>query len=439
MKILVISSNGREHALAQKYSESRKVKKVYLAPGNGLSDFSNKKIENRPELQMTDIENLVAFAKKEKIDLVDVPQEDCLAEGYVNRFQKEGIAAFGPTGEVAELESSKEWARNFMMKYKLPIPYYQSFNNEKKALKYVNSIPEQLLYIKASGLAFGKGAIRAENKEQAVKAIKSMKQFGKSGEIFLIEEGLVGEEFSLFVICDGKDYVIVKAAQDHKTIYNKNKGPNTGGIGCVAPTNAVNKKILQETETKIIKPLLKGMQKEKRPYKGILYVGGIITHSKNSGQAKGVKIIEFNCRWGDPEAEVILPSIKTDYVDIVTAVLEQKLSKLKITFDNKIRVSVCGCSLGYPNDYSKIKGKEIFALEKAMLLPGITIFGSGIKRKGKRFFVNGGRVFHLVAEGETLMQARVRAYGAMSMMYIEGNNLHYRTDIGWREMERNIQ
>ena len=428
LKILVIAPNGREHCLAQAYAKSKNVTRVFITPGNGLSDFTNKKIVNVP-IPMTDIDRIIAFAKKEKVDLVDVPQEDCLAAGYIDRFEKEGISAFGPTQKIAELESSKEWSRNFMKKYKLPIPKFHTFSDSQKAVEFIKKQREQLWYIKASGLAFGKGAIRAETKPQAIDAIHAMKQFGKAGETFLVEECLVGEEFSFFAICDGKNYILSKSAQDHKTVFAGDEGPNTGGIGTISPTLALSKKDINEIEAKIIKPVLLGMKKEKRPYKGILYVGGMRTKS-------GIKIIEFNCRWGDPEAEVIIPSIQTEYTTLALSVVRQTLKKTKITFDSKTRIAVTGCSRGYPNDYSKVKGKEIFGLLDVLKIPGITVFGSGIIRKGKRFFANGGRIFHLVAEGRDVIDARKKAYGAMGLIFIEGNNLHFRTDIGWRDVQR---
>lgn len=429
MNILVIGQNGREHALAVSYAKSKRVKKVIMTPGNGLTDFSSDKIKNYPEVGMMDFDEIVNVCQKEKIDLVDVGQDDIISKGYVDKLTKLGIKTFGPTQKASELEWSKDWARKFMVKYKLPIPHFKSFNNQKKAIDYVNKLPDQLLFIKASGLALGKGVIRAENKEQAIKAIKEMTSFGKSGETFLIEEGLVGEEFTLFAICDGKNYVITKSSQDHKTIYDGDKGPNTGGVGSIAPTSAITPKLLKEIEEIIIEPTIKGMGKEGRPYFGILYLGGIITK-------KGIRIIEFNARWGDPEAEVILPSIKTDYLKVIETVLEKKLNKLKIKFDKKVRISVAGCSKGYPGDYSKVKGKEIFGLLEAMRMPDITIFGSGIKREGEQFFANGGRVFYIVGEGKDILEAREKVYSAMKLISIEGDNLHYRTDIGWRDVER---
>lgn len=429
MKILIIGAGGREHALALSYAKNKKVKNVFVAPGNDFMPSTNKKIKTLPEIPLGDYESLLAFAKKEKIDLVDVAQDDVIAQGYVDKLKKEGIMAFGPTKDASEIEWSKDYARNFMKKYKLPIPFFKSFNSSQKAITYLKNQKEQPYFVKASGLALGKGAIRADSKYEAAKAVYSMKDFGDAGQTFLIEELLSGEEFSLFIFCDGKDYKITNASQDHKAIYDQDKGPNTGGIGCVSPVSCVTPKLLKEIENEIIKPTLKGLLNENRPYAGILYLGGMITK-------KGVKIIEFNARWGDPEAEVILPSIKTDYLTIVQSILNKKLSKTNIFFDKKVRISIAGCSQGYPADYSKAKGKKIFGLEKAIKLPGISIFSSGIKRSGKNWVVNGGRVFHIVAEGENIEEARARAYNAMAGIYIEGDNLHYRTDIGWRDVER---
>lgn len=428
MNILVIGSNGREHALAESYAKSKKVKKVFLAPGNGLSDFTNKKIQNI-DIQMSDFSKLLKFAKKEKVSLIDVAQDNIIAQGYVDKFMKAGIKAFGPTQQASQIEWDKEWARNFMEKYKLPIPHFKSFNNKRAAIAYAKKLPNQLLFIKASGLALGKGVIRAENKKQVVDAISQMGQFGKAGETFLIEEGLVGEEFSLFAVCDGKNYKVISVAQDHKTVFEKDKGQNTGGMGSVAKAKIGSKKLIMEVEKKILIPFIKGMQKENRPYSGILYVGGMQTKS-------GVKIIEFNSRWGDPEAEVILPSIQSDYVNLAFSVLNKQIHKHKFLLDKKIRISIAACSQGYPTDYSQVKGKEIFGISDVLKMPGIALFGSGMRREGKRFFANGGRLFYIVAEGENIIDARKKAYETMSMIYIEDNNLHYRTDIGWRDMAR---
>lgn len=429
MNILVIGQNGREHALAEIYAKSRRVKKIIMTPGNGLTDFKNPKIKNYPDVAMLDFEGIVKVCRKEKIDLVDVAQDDVIAAGYVDKLETLGIKAFGPTQKASQLEWDKQWARDFMIRNHLPVPRYKSFQDKKEAIDYINSLSEQVLFIKAAGLAFGKGVIRAENRGEAIEAVDAMSKFGKSGETFLVEEALIGEEFSLFAICDGENFITVKSAQDHKRIFDGDKGPNTGGVGSVAPTGAINDYILRKIEQKIFKPLLEGMKKEGRPYKGILYLGGMLTKT-------GVKIIEFNCRWGDPEAEVILPSIKTDYLNIVESIRFQKLKETKIVFDKKVRISIAGCSKGYPGDYSVVKGKEIFGLTDVISIPGINVFGSGIQRTGKRFFVTGGRVFYVVGEGKNILEARRKAYKAMKLISIEGNNLHYRKDIGWRDSER---
>lgn len=436
MNILVIGQNGREHVLAENYAKSKKVKKVIMTPGNGLTDFNNPstssgqaKIKNYPDVSMMDFEGIVEVCKEEKIDLVDVPQENIIGEGYVDKLEKLGIKVFGPKKNAAQLEWDKEWSRNFMVKYNLPIPQFKAFTNKEEAIDYINKKDDQLLFIKATGLAYGKGVIKAENKDEAIEAIESMGELGKSGEAFLIEDGLIGEEFSLFALCDGQDYKIVGFAQDHKTAFDGDLGPNTGGMGSAAPTGVVTTEIIKEVEIKILKPLMKGMQNEGRPYKGILYLGGM----KTSG---GIKVIEFNCRWGDPEAEVILPGIETDYLNIIESILDGKLKSLKVETDDKVRISVAGCSKGYPGDYSKVKDKEIFGLADAMKLPDIKIFASGVKRKDNKFYANGGRLFYVVGEGKDIMEARKKTYAAMNLISIEGDNLHFRTDIGFRDVDR---
>lgn len=429
MNILIIGGGGREHAIAGAYLKSRKIKKIIIAPGNDLIRLMSSKIKVFTDIKALDFEKLSDLAKKEKIDLVDIAQDEPLAEGFVDKFQREHFLTFGPTQKAAEIEWNKEWARGFMKKYKLPIPQFKSFNNEREAISYVKKLKNQTLYIKASGLALGKGAIRAENKEEAISAIHSMKQFGKAGETFLIEECLEGEEFSAFAVCDGKNYKILGFAQDHKRVFAGDFGPNTGGMGAVSNPGIITVKIRQEIEKNILTPFTKGMKKEGRPYSGILYLGGMVT--KN-----GVKIIEFNSRWGDPEAEVLIPGILTDYLTIVESTIKRQLGKLKIVRDLLFRISVAGASLGYPNDYSNVKGKKVFGLEKTEKTLGVRLFGAGVSKKDKNFVVNGGRVFHIMAEGKTLIQARTKAYGAISNIYIEGNNLHYRNDIGWRDMMR---
>lgn len=433
MNVLLLTPNGREHALAVAYSKSPQVKKVIMIPGNGLTEQSSKKIKNYSSIDVWNFQKILEVCKKEQIDFVDVSQDDIIGAGYVDKFLKAGFKAFGPTQKAAQIEWDKAWARDFMKKYSLPIPEYEIFSNDKKAIQYVNACfhrnDKEVLFIKAAGLAGGKGVVRATNKEQALEAINEMKQFKKSGETFVIEHQLLGEEFSLFALCDGEHYKIIGCAQDHKTVYNNNTGPNTGGMGCVSNPQIITPKIQNEIEEKILKPFMKNMQQEGRPYVGVLYLGGMLT-------PKGPKIIEFNARWGDPEAEVLIPSIQNDYIEIVTAVINKKLEKLTIRLDKKKRVSIATCSFGYPKDYSSVNEKEIFGIDAVLKIKGVTLYGAGIKRIKKRFFAHGGRLFHVVAEGKDIIMARRLAYESLSMLYIEGNNMHYRTDIGWAELER---
>jgi phosphoribosylamine---glycine ligase len=429
MNILILGSGGREHALAAAYSKSQKIEKIIVAPGNGLMEKISEKIITEPSVGATDFDAILKIIKKHIVNLVDVAGDEPLADGFVDKFQSLGIKAFGPSQKSSEIEWNKDWSRSFMEKYHLPVPFFKSFNDQKNAIDHIKKSKEQALYIKASGLALGKGAIRAENKVQAIEAIEAMKSFGKAGETFLIEECLIGEEFSLFAICDGENYQIVGLAQDHKTVYDHDKGPNTGGMGCVSNPLIVTPQIIKTIKKTILDPFMKGMEKEGRSYVGILYLGAMVTQN-------GVKIIEFNARWGDPEAEVLIPAIKTDYLSIVETVLAKKLVNMKIQLDKLSRISIAGCSLGYPVDYAKVKGKQIIGLEQAMTISGIKIFGAGIVKSANVFDAHGGRVFHIVGEGKSLLEARAKAYGAIARVSIMGNNLHYRTDIGWRDLER---
>lgn len=429
MNILIIGSGGREHSLAITYAKSKRVKQVFVAPGNDFMLESNKKIQTIPEIGVLDFDKIVAFVKKQSIDIVDVASDDPLGAGLIDILTENGVTAFGPHKNAAEIEWNKAWAREFMKKYGLPIPSFKTFTDQNEAITYVKKEKMPLLFIKAAGLAAGKGVIKAENQEETIDAINKMKAYGNAGKSFVIEHGLTGEEFSLFAICDGKKYQIISSAQDHKTAYTGDTGQNTGGMGCVTPPGVLTKQTIKTIQQTILDPFIRGMQNEKRPYVGILYLGGMMTK-------KGPMIVEFNARWGDPEAEVILPGLTNDYVTLVESVLIGDLKKNTLKHDGKIRISVTGCARGYPGDYSQSIGRKIYGLENVSRISGITVFGAGIKRKNKHYVVNGGRIFHLVTEGNTIYDARKKAYEAMSQIFVEGNNLHYRTDIGWREVQR---
>ena len=433
LNVLIIGGGGREHTLVKAYAKSKRVKKIFVVPGNGLMGvFEQKAVVTFPGIKPTDFEKIWEIVEKNKIDLVDVAQDDPLAAGGVDFFTAKGVAAFGPTKTAAQIEWDKEWAREFMNKYHLPIPRFASFSSGKEAERYLNKLQNGACFVKAAGLAAGKGAIRANNKNEALAATKQMGSFGSAGETFLIEELLEGEEFSAYAVCNGKHFQILKCAQDNKAIFNFDKGPNTGGMGAVTPILATTKTRTKNKIKGIFENAIAGLASEGRPYTGILYLGGIITKD-------GIKIIEFNARWGDPEAQVVLPGIKNDYVELVSACLEGRLNKLKIKEDVKTRVCVVGASRGYPGDYSQAKGKKIFGLKEAAHMPGVAVIGAGIERRGQDFLTNGGRLFNIVAEGKNIIEARNKAYSAMAKIFIEGNNLHYRTDIGWRDVERHLK
>lgn len=426
--VLITDAGGRGAALVDKYARSEHVDRILVVPGNDLMQINTKKqVITYSNLKTTSVPEILELAKREKVDLVDVAQDNAVEVGLVDELNKLGIVAVGPTRNAGRIEWDKAWARDFMVKYGIPVPKYKTFKSEKDGIGFVKKHQNSRWFVKASGLAEGKGAIPASNAKEAVFAIKQMQKFGKSGETFLLEEWLIGEEFSAFAICDGKNFQIVGSAQDHKRINNGDLGPNTGGMGCVSNPLIVNSKIKVQI-SKIFEKTIRGLLNEGRPYKGVLYLGGMVVDGN-------VKVIEFNARWGDPEAQVILPSIKNDLYEINTAVISGKIKELKLKIDKKVRVVVAATAKNYPEDYSKAKGKKIFGIEKVRG-EGVKIYGAGIKKIGKSFVVNGGRVLYVVGEGNDVLQARKKAYKAMSLISIEGDNLHYRKDIGWRDLQR---
>ena len=435
MTILIIGSGGREHAISCAYEKSSKVKKIIVAPGNDFISYKRQKeviCDNNCSLKNP--ESILKIAKKYNPTLIDVAQDDALASGTVDLLIKEGFQVFGPTQKSSQIEWDKKWSREFMQRHNIPSPKFKYFNSEEKALGYVEGLYEdktRTIYIKASGLCEGKGAIKATNLDEAINSIKQMENFGQAGKIFLIEEALEGEEFSYYIISDGKNFKSFKSAQDNKTAFNFDLGPQTGGMGVVSPAK-ITQPITDEIEYEQIKKVIDGMHKEGIPYKGILYLGGIVNEDK-------IMTIEYNARWGDPECQAVLPSLKTDYVDIILAAINGNINSIKIEQDNKVRICIIGASRGYPQDYSKSKGKRIYGLEETMQKDNIKIFGSGIKIQDGKFYTNGGRLFSIVAEGENILEAKERAYSAIAGITIEENNLQYRTDIGWRDIERELK
>jgi len=429
LNVLIIDGGGRGSVLVEKYSQSKTVKNIFAIPGNSSMAINSKKsVKIYPDLKSTDANEIIKICNQENIDLVDVAQDNAIAIGLVDELIKNNIQVIGPTKNAGQIEWDKSWSRDFMEKYKIPSPLYKVFYNKEEGFNFLDQKNNQPWFIKASGLAEGKGVIPANNNQEAKDAIKQMTNFGASGETYLLEDWLVGEEFSAFAVIDGKNFKILGFAQDHKRVNDSDQGPNTGGMGCVSNPLIVSKDVKSQVEV-IFQKTVDGLIKEKRPYKGILYLGGMVVGKK-------VFIIEFNARWGDPEAQVIIPSIKTDFMKINRAIIKGRINKLKIIIDNKTRVVVAGISKGYPVSYENVKGKQVFGLEKIIKSEEVKLYGAGIIIKDNKFFANGGRVFYLMAQGKDIFAARKKVYKNLELITIDGNNLHFRTDIGWRDIKR---
>lgn len=434
IKVLITGKGAREHSISQAYEKSPQVNKIIVAPGTDFIAYGREKeVVIDKECSLESPRSLLEIVKKYKPDLVDVAQDDAIAVGTVDLLQESGFQVFGPTRQAAKIEWDKRWSREFMQRHQIPAPRFRYFEDEEPAKTYVKELYDEdsgkIYYVKAIGLCSGKGALKSRNFDEAVRNIKRMKSLpNDAGKSFLVEEGLIGEEFSYYAISDGKNYRIFKSAQDNKTVCNFDEGDQTGGMGAISPA-MVTAPLSKEIEDQQIARAIIGMEKEGVPFTGILYLGGIVVNGKPFN-------IEYNARWGDPECQVVLPSVETDYIDIVMACLERGLDKLEIRQDNKTRLCVVGASRGYPNDYKAVKGKRIYGLEKAMKIEGITILGAGIDIRDNMFYANGGRLFSIVTEGDNILEAKQKAYSAIAYISIEGNNLYYRTDIGWRDIER---
>jgi len=416
MKVLVIGSGGREHTLVWKMTQSPKVSKVYCAPGNaGISNLAQC-----VNIDADSIEKLINFAQKEKIDLTVVGPELPLSRGIVNEFNKQGLRIFGPSKEAAEIESSKVFSKYLMKKYNIPTANYEVFQNSEKALDYVKKETFPLV-IKADGLAAGKGVFIVETLVQAIDALDVLmeeKKFGEAGRQVIIEEFLEGEEVSILAFCDGKTVIPMVSSQDHKKIFDNDQGPNTGGMGAYSPVpfypDEFEKRVLEE----ILKPTIKGLRSEGKEYKGVLYAGLILTK-------EGPKVLEFNARFGDPETQVILPRLKTDLIDILNAVIEDKLHQINIEWEDNAAVCVVVASGGYPGKYQK--GKVISGLERLEKMKNIIAFHAGTKFQDNQVITSGGRVLGITAWDETISKAKERAYKGVKEIYFE--DMYYRKDI----------
>jgi phosphoribosylamine--glycine ligase len=423
MKVLVVGSGGREHALVWKISQSARVKKIYCAPGNA----GIKRMAECVDLAVTDIDALLQFAHHEKIDLTIVGPESSLAAGIVDRFEEEGLRIFGPRKDAAILEGSKVFAKEFMEKYAIPTASFKVFDNLKKAGKYIDQIGAPLV-IKADGLAAGKGVIVAttiKEAKDAVELIMQDKAFGDAGNKVVVEACLQGEEASFIAFTDGKTVLPLPTSQDHKAIYDGDKGPNTGGMGAYSPAPVVTEAIADFVMNKVMLPTIQGMAEEGRPFKGMLYAGLMIAEGK-------VKVLEFNCRFGDPEAQPLLMRLKSDVIDIFEAVIDGSLDRIEMKIDPRPTVCVVMSSGGYPGPYEM--GKVIKGLAKASREAGVQVFHAGTAIKNERTVTAGGRVLGVTAVGKTLEKAIEQAYKAVDC--IQWTGCYCRRDIGVKALRR---
>jgi len=415
MKVLVVGGGGREHCLAWKIKQSLKVKKIYCAPGNGGTSSFAQNID----VPASDLESLLNFALKEKIDLTVIGPEAPLVEGIVDLFEEKGLKIFGPKKEAARLEASKVFAKRIMRKYAIPTADFCIFDDPYKAKKFVKeNFP---CVVKADGLAQGKGSIVCKSKkeaEEAVELIMIEKKFGEAGEKIVVEEFLEGEEASILAFVDGENYLLLVPSQDHKPVFDNDKGPNTGGMGAYAPAPLVNEKIIAKIKEKIFNPLLKALKKENIFFRGILYAGLMIKNEEPF-------VLEFNVRFGDPETQAILPKLKTDLVDLMLGTVEGKLERIKLDWDERFCVCVVLASGGYPGKYEK--GKKIEGLEKLNSLEDILVFHAGTKKINNDYITWGGRVLNVVGLDFDLKKAQKKVYEAIKNIYFE--KMHYRRDI----------
>lgn len=421
MNILMIGAGGREHALVRKLLESPKVTTLYCAPGNGGISRDSICVN----ISVMDKTAMLQFAKEHQIDMVFVAPDDPLADGMVDAFEAAGIPAFGPNAAAAIIEASKVFSKDLMKKYNIPTAGYEVFTRSEKAIAYVEKQNQFPVVVKADGLALGKGVIIAQTFTEAKEAIQSImedKKFGDSGNQVVIEEFLTGPEVSVLAFTDGKTVKPMVSSKDHKRAYDGDQGLNTGGMGTVSPNPYYTDALAQKCLDTIFIPTIKAMDKEGRPFKGCLYFGLMLTPN-------GPKVIEYNARFGDPEAQVVLPRLKTDLVDIMEAVINETLSEIDIQWTDDTSACVVMASGGYPEQYEK--GIEIFGLNKDGQVEGATVYHAGTAYKDGKFFTNGGRVLGVTTTAPTLEKALEKAYSAVSKIKFSG--AHYRTDIGKTE------
>lgn len=414
MKVLVIGSGGREHALLWKLSQSPSVTDVYVVPGNdGMSDVASL-------IPIKGNEDIIDFARLMQVDLTVAGPETVLTEGLADEFEKRGMAFFGPSKAAARIEGSKGFAKALMKKYGIPTAAYETFDDEEKAIAYLKANDTYPIVIKADGLASGKGVIIAQSEEEAIDTVKDMLEghtFSGAGRSVVIEEFMEGEEASMLCFCDGTNVVPMISAQDHKRIFDFDKGPNTGGMGAYAPAPVMTKEMCEEVNVRILRPIVAAMKKEGYPFKGCLYAGLMIT-------SEGPKVVEFNCRFGDPETEAVLPLFDGDLARVMLDCVHGTLSDEAVVWKKACTVDVVLASEGYPASHSS--GEVISGIEDAKKA-GCLVFHAGTVKKNGQYVVNGGRVLNVVALADTLAEAKAKAYEGVSRISWRG--MQYRHDI----------
>jgi len=422
MNILVIGSGGREHALCWKLKQSPSTEELYCAPGNGgtLIDATNVDID------VSEHRNVIEFCREKNIDLVVVGPEAPLAGGLVDDLEASDINVFGPSYAASRMESSKIFAKELMGRYNIPTASFRIFDDFKKAEEHIRSVGAPIV-VKAYGLAAGKGVIIAKKPQEAVDAAKAMlvdKEFGSAGQKIIVEEFLEGEEASILVITDGENVIPLASSQDHKRAYDGDTGPNTGGMGAYSPAPVIDDELFNQIEETIILPTLEALRKESIIYKGVLYAGLMITD-------KGVKVLEYNVRFGDPETQVILPRMKTDLAELLMAAAKGDLTARTIEWDEREYVCVVMASGGYPGGYEK--GKRITGCDEA-IKEGALVFHAGTSLEGGELVTSGGRVLNVVSMGSDIKEAIASTYRAASKIHFDG--MQYRKDIGYRAIAR---
>ncbi len=423
MKVLVVGGGGREHALAWKIKRSPLVEKVYAAPGNAGIAQEATCVPIAPD----DFDALAQFAKKEGIDLTVVGPEDPLCKGIVDRFESEGLRIFGPSEKAAQLEGSKAFSKDFMKRYGIPTAEYEIFDDPEKAKDYIKAQGAPIV-VKADGLAAGKGALVCSTLEEALAAVDKImveRAFGDAGNRVVVEEFLTGEEASFIAITDGEHIYPLAGSQDHKPIFDGDKGPNTGGMGAYSPAPVITPEVHNKVMERVMKPVVEGMKEMGHPFKGVIYAGLMITDGEP-------KVLEYNVRFGDPEAQPILFRMKSDLVPALLASIDGTLDQVELEYLPQASVCVVMASGGYPGSYKK--GYPISGLEEVSKLENVVVFHAGTTLKDGKIVTNGGRVLGVTALGDGIKEAIDRAYEAVSLISWEG--VQYRKDIGAKALRR---